>query len=840
MWGLLFAGILGVILLFVFLSFSNLPSLEELENPRSELASEVYAVNAEVVGRYFTENRVPVFYEDLSPFMVQALIATEDERYYQHSGIDLRALGRMIFKTIILQDRSSGGASTITQQLAKLMFTGTRSSGIEMVVQKLKEWIIAVRLERNYTKEEILAMYLNKFEFNYSAFGIKAAAETFFGKQHGALSLEETALLVGMLKNPSLFNPVRFPDTCLYRRMVVFKQMQRNGLLTQQEYDSLRQLPIELNFKRRVHNEGLAPHFRMELGKDLKKILDKDENKKSDGTKYNIYRDGLKIYTTIDPAIQRHAEEAMLKHMPVVQKRFSEEWKGLDPWTYRNAETTDNEMSIRKLTLKRLIRESDRYKGMSSFHLSDIVTQLENEINDLRLRDVDIDRITQEDDKKGTITRLLGNGTINSNQASQYRKVLRSTHFPKLKTQWKKLEAATEKAFKSPVKMKVFAYNDQMEADTVMSPLDSIKYHRMFLQTGILVVDPVTGHIKAWVGGINHKYFQYDHVRTNRQVGSTFKPFIYTTAIAQQGISPCFEVPDLPQTISPGYGSFYLRKPWTPDNFSGEFTGKYFTLKEGLRKSKNTVSVFLMKQLGSTEPVRGLIHNMGIDSTIRYANGRYRVPKAPSICLGSTDLSVMEMTGAYTTFANDGLYNKPIFISRIEDKNGRLIYQELPEERAALHPNTNYVMVEMLKYSATGLWELKSEVGGKTGTTNDFVDGWFMGITPSLVVGTWVGGEDRWIRFRTAYNGIGARMAKPIFLEFMKRLEADSTVNYDVKARFNKPPGDIGIELNCDEYRKDEFDQEKFKEFEEFSDHLFGDEDFFSPKDSTDIENEEF
>jgi penicillin-binding protein 1A len=379
-----------------------------------------------------------------------------------------------------------------------------------------------------------------------------------------------------------------------------------------------------------------------------------------------------------------------------------------------------------------------------------------------------------------------------------------------------------------PVTMTLVSYdeNNPLEAVVKMSPLDSIKYHRMFLQVGMLAVDPNTGKVKAWVGGVNHKYFKYDHIRINRQVGSTFKPFVYATAIAQQGFSPCFQVYDLPVTISPGDGNFTLGEEWTPRNSDGKYTGALLTLKEGLAKSKNTVSARLMKELGDTEPVRDLVHQMGIDKYTRYPNGRYRVPKAPSICLGSTDLSVMEMTGAYTTFANNGTFNKPRFLLRIEDKNGRIIYDNsMPDERNALNPNANFVMLEMLKYAGGGaLWDVKSEVGGKTGTTNDYVDGWYMGVTPNLVVGTWSGGEDRWIRFLDLTFGQGAYMAKPFFREFMKRLENDKDLNWDTEATFYRPPGDIGIELNCDEYENPGLELESEEFDEEFSDDPFGDE----------------
>ena len=828
-WRLTFAGIIATILLFIVLSFTNLPSVEQLENPKSELASQVLADNGEVIGRYYTENRVPVPFDSLSPNLVRALISTEDERYYRHSGIDFMALGRVAIKTVLLRQSSSGGASTITQQLAKLLFTGEKGSGLTRIFQKLREWIIAVRLERKYTKEEIIAMYLNKFEYINGAYGIKAASEIYFQKQPTTLDVHEAATLVGMLKNPSLFNPLRRPEMTLERRNVVLRQMYKNRALTEAQYNEYRQKPLGLNFTRQTHIDGIAPYYRMELAKYLKDILDQPEYRKPDGSKYDIYRDGLKIYTTIDPVMQRIAEEEMIKHMAKVQASFWRTWRKLDPWTYRSGSRLDISLDMRRDALTKLVRASERYQSLRATYLTDVLGRLQAEFDDLRFSEDDreIERIIQEYNKPGYLTELVAQKMISSNLAARYRRVLESSHFSALRTRWDQLQEAADRAFKTPVEMTVFAYNERMETDTVMSPLDSIKYHRMFLQTGILAVDPVTGYVKVWVGGINHKYFQFDHIKLNRQVGSTFKPFIYATAIAMQGLSPCYRVLDAPTTIAPGDGSFRLLQSWTPENSSGKYTYEEMTLKDALRGSVNTASVSLMKLLGDTEPVRGLIHQMGIDSSARYPNGRYRVPQTPSICLGATDLSVMEMTGAYTTFANNGTYSKPIFITKIEDRNGRVIYREMPQERAAIPPNANYVMVEMLKFAGSGIGgQLKTEVGGKTGTTNDYVDGWFMGITPRLVVGTWTGGEDRWIRFRDITFGQGAYMARPFFREFIKRLENDPNTGWDATARFYRPPGDLGIELNCNEYQRPRRAQEDFDD-ERFTDDIFGDERLF-------------
>jgi penicillin-binding protein 1A len=847
MWILAGLGVFSIFLLFLILSFSDLPSVRQLENPKSEEATQVFAANGEVIGRFYTQNRIPVNYSQLSPNLVKALVSTEDERFYEHSGIDFTALGRAIIKTGIMGQQSSGGASTITQQLAKLLFTGVASRSIsERLIQKLKEWIIAVRLERRYTKEEIISMYLNKFNFINGAYGIKAASEIYFGKGQDSLSVNEAAMLVGMLKNPSLYNPLRRPDQVKHRRMVVLKQMQKNGYLSQSEYDALKVEPLNLNFSRQTHIDGIAPYFRMEVAKDVKQILKRKECLKSDGSSYDIYRDGLRIYTTIDPDMQRIAEEVMVEHMAKVQKSFFKTWSVVskDPWEYKERDSeSEVPVELRKESLQKLIRNSDRYQALRSKYLDEVIARIRKSINlEFHADDREVERIVKDTEEKGLISDLVARKLISSSLAAKYRQVQRSEHYPRLESQWRALQEEVDKQFNTEYPMQVFAYNDQMETDTVLTPLDSIKYHRMFLQTGILAVDPVTGHVKVWVGGINYKYFQYDHNRTSRQVGSTFKPFVYATAIAQQGFSPCYEVYDLPQTISPGDGSFYLAQSWTPDNADGIFTGELLTLQDGLRRSKNTVSVHLMKQLGDTEPVRGLVHQMGIDSTTRYPNGRYRVPKQPSICLGATDLTNLEMTGAYTTFANNGIYNKPIYIQRIEDKNGRIIYEEFAQDRNAINPNANYVMVEMLKYAAR-MGGYKSQIGGKTGTTNDYVDGWFMGITPSLVVGTWVGGEDRWIRFRSLTYGQGAYMAKPFFRAFIKRLEAEEDIDYDPSARFHRPPGDLGIVMNCDEYRRREFLlDDSDPESEGFSEDMFGDEELDKPDGSEEeeFENEDF
>ena len=851
LWRFTIVGIIGVVVLFVYLSKQNLPTFEELENPKNNLASEVYAANSEVLGRYYFENRVPVSFEELSPYIEQALLSTEDERYFRHSGIDFEGLIRVAIKTGLMGQKSAGGASTITQQLAKMLFTEKPGSGFERVVQKLKEWIIAIKLERSYTKQEIIAMYLNKFNFINGAYGIKAAAEIYFDESQDSLSIEESATLVGMLKNPALFNPIRRIDTVRHRRMVVLKQMQKNEFISQVQYDSLKELPLDMTrFSRKTHADGLAPYFRMELRKELKRILNKEENRKMDGSEYDIYKDGLKIYTTLDPVIQEHAEKAMIEHMSQQQKTFDKHWIGKDPWKYRDPSKEKEELQsidrARKSAFKNALRGTKRYLSMRHLYMDETLDKIAEEFEGFRLKDHEIERIISEDKKKGLIARLVSRKMISSERAVKYRNIHKSSSFPVLKENWEALQKRVNEVFHEKTQMKVFAYNDKMEKDTLMSPWDSIKYHHNFLQFGSMAIDPITGHVKAWVGGINHKYFQYDHVTSERQVGSTFKPFIYATAIAQQGISPCFTVFDLPYTIHQGEGNFDLLEDWTPNNADGTYTGNPYSLFKALQWSKNTVSVFLMKQLGDTKEVRSLAEGMGIDVDHRRSNGTLKVPKQPSICLGASDLTVMEMTGAYTTFANNGTYNKPIFITRIEDKNGNKIFEALIQENRALNPNANYVVLEMLRkvvsQNTSGFSGLKSDMGGKTGTTNDYVDGWFMGLTPNLVVGTWVGGDDRWVRFRSLQYGIGGKMARPYFGKLLKRIEADPDADYDATLQFFKPKGDIGIELDCEVYSKDhQFSggTEDGIENEDFGGDTWGDEKRNIERDSL-IENEDF
>lgn len=799
LWISVLAGLLFIVVVFTAVSFSDLPSVTELENPKNNEATQVLAADGSVLGRYFSENRVMVDYDDLGPIVPKALIATEDERYYEHSGIDWYALGRAVIKTGLLGDKSSGGGSTITQQLAKLLFTdGGEGSKVisNRITQKLKEWVIAVRLERKYTKEEIMAMYLNRYDFINGAQGIRAASENYFGKRPDELNVPEAATLVGMLKNASLYNPLSNAEGVTNRRNVVMSQMVRNNVLSETRYDSLKNTGLNIKYSRQSHDDGLAPYFRMVLAEDIKKILSQEEYLKSDGQKYDIYRDGLTVYTTIDPKLQAHAEDAARKHMASLQKEFFKHWKNEDPWTYESANSeTEVPVSSRLNSLNKEIRKSERYQILRNKHLVPALQEVGKK-NNLTFHDDDreVERMMRELEEPGYLAKLIGPLGISRELAAQYRQVMKMAAFDKVKKSWKKLQSEFKKEFDIPVKMRAFTYeNKQMEKDTTMTPMDSIYYHNMILQIGSMSVEPTTGFVRTWVGGVDFKHFQFDHVTTKRQVGSTFKPFLYATTIDLRGMSPCFQVLDQPVTINPGDGSFYLQKPWTPRNSTDSYSGKFLTLQQGLAQSKNTVSAFLMQELESTEPVRTVIENMGIPKT--------DVPDAPSIALGSVDLSVQQMTGAYTTFGNNGLFNRPVALLRIEDRTGRTIYEYIPEERRALSPQANYVMVHMLQNASVGgLYKIKGPKGGKTGTTNDFTDGWFMGLLPDLVVGTWVGGDNRWIRFRSPSLGYGSHMARPYFARFIENAQADPKIKWDFEKDFYRPKGDLGIELDCDSY----------------------------------------
>ena len=782
-WGLFLAASLFVLFLFVLVSFTKMPSRESLENPKYELSSVIYTDDMEELGSYYTKNRDWVPFTEINPHVIDALVATEDERYYSHTGIDV--IGTMRAVAFFGQ---KGGASTITQQLAKQFYTPKPANYLVRVWQKMKEWVIATEFEKRYTKQEIIAMLLNKYDFIYGANGIGAAAKVYFGKNQADLTLQEAAVLVGMFKNPSFYNPVSNPENAARRTKTVLFQMVKNDYLSREEYDELKDQEIDMsNFNRPTHYKGKAPYFRGELKKYINEILDAEENRKSDGSKYNIYQDGLRIYTTINSKMQEYAEEAVWEHMENLQDTYWNRWKGKDPWSYR---LKGEDLTQAKNHLRGMIRSSDRYIKMRSATLGKPIAILKDEVKGARLRDVDIRRMVNEGKKKGYLKKLKSRKVISNDQLDNYKKIMASENWATLVKAYAQLQKDVKRVFNKKRKMKVFAYNSAGEKTVEMSPLDSIKYHHQHMQVGSLSIEPHTGYVRSWVGGVNYKYFQYDHVRSRRQVGSTFKPFIYATAVSN-GISPCYRIQDRQYIIAKGSSGFNVQETYKPRN-TKPFTNNWVTLYQGLKESTNSISIGLLKEIGSVEPVRDLASNFGIPKD--------DIPPYPSIALGVPELRVMDMAAAYTTFANNGTYTEPIFIKRIEDKNGKVIYQGIPEVHTAMNPKYNYAMLDLLRNAASILKNkgIQSDVGGKTGTTNDHVDGWFMGVTPSLVVGTWVGGDSKYIRFRSLADGQGGVMARPIFTKFMKRLEADPSI-YDINEEFVVPGGDM-IELDCAKY----------------------------------------
>lgn len=720
-WKLFFSGILFVILLFLFASWGllgSMPSFEKLENPDSNIATEIISSDGEVLGKFYAENRVPVKFEDLSPNLINALIATEDERFYEHSGIDARGTIRAV---VMLG--SDGGASTISQQLAKLLFHGEGSKNIVMrIVQKIKEWVIAVRLERQYTKKEILAMYLNEVDFLYNAIGIRSASKIYFNKEPKDITIEEAAVLVGMLKNPSLYNPKKRVSNAFKRRNVVYGQMVRGGFLTEEKKNTLVKDSIKLNFKPESHNEGNATYFREYLRDYMKKWV--KEHPKEDGSEYDIYRDGLKIYVTIDSKMQQYAEEAVEQHLTILQKKFFDLSKGRKnaPFVNISNEETDR-------ILKRAMKASERW------------------------------RVMKEEGKS---------------------------------------EEEIIKSFNVKRKMKVFSWKG--EKDTLLSPLDSIRYYKHFLQTGMMAMEPQTGHVKVWVGGINQKYFQYDHVGQGaRQVGSTFKPFVYATAIEQLGMSPCDTIIDGPFTMPKG--KWGISADWSPTNSDGKFKGMV-TLSQGLANSLNPVSAKIMDRVGP-KAVINMARDLGVTSEI---------PEQPAIALGAVDITVEEMVGAFSTYANKGVYIKPTFITRIEDKNGIVLEQIIPESKDVMNQDVAYAIIKLLEgvtQSGTGQrlrwggvsgltqydYKFSNPIAGKTGTSQNNSDGWFMGMVPNLAVGIWVGNEDRAAHFRQTQYGQGATMALPIWGIFMDKCYKDEDLGVS-KDAFERPK-DLKITVDC-------------------------------------------
>lgn len=707
--------------------FGPLPSFEQLENPDNNLATEIISVDSVVLGKYFFENRTSAIKDEIPEIFIDALISTEDIRFREHSGIDIRALLRAVVG-FFSSNKQSGGASTITQQLAKMLFTKRPASGIDRIKQKLKEWVISAKLERRYTKDEILLMYLNRFDWVNNAVGIKSASRVYFNKKSINLNVQESAMLVGMLKNPSLFNPNRRLKLTQERRNVVLSQMRKYGKISESLYDSIVQIPIALDFKKASHNEGLAPYFREHLRGKMKEWC--LNNIKPDGSRYNLYTDGLKIYTTIDSRVQKFAEEAVSIHISKLQIDFYNHWKG-----YTNAPfPKDFEPEQIDAIIDQAMRRSVRYK--------------------------------------------------------------------RLKLQGKKINEIRD-VFNKKTPMKLFSWNGKI--DTILSPRDSLIYSKFFLHSGLMSMEPSTGFVKAYVGGINYENFQYDHVTSGkRQVGSTFKPFLYSLAI-QEGYSPCYQVPNVPVVFDKK--KWRLEKDWSPKNSGDkELEGLTLTLKYGLANSINTVTAYIMKQFGP-HAVVDLAKKIGVKS---------KILAVPSLCLGTFDLSVYEMVGAYSTFSNKGVWVEPIFITKIEDRNGVILEKFIPESNEAMSEKTADLMVRLLQGVVDGVYSptaknkmgtgirlrrtygFKNEIGGKTGTTQNQSDGWFMGITPNLVTGVWTGCEDRSVHFRDIKNGQGANMALPIFAEFMQRVYADTLNSGIYPLPFNISRS-IDVKLICDD-----------------------------------------
>ena len=732
-------------------AFADIPSFEELEDPESKLATQVIAENGEILTTFHIENRSYVSYEELSPNLVNAAVATEDVRFYNHSGIDFRSLARVIFKTLLGGDSSQGGGSTLTQQLAKTLYpredVSSRIPGVsklKMVWIKLKEWVTAVKLERSYTKNEIMTMYMNQVFFGSNAYGIKAASQTFFGKSPIDLTVQEAATLVGMVNKPTRYNPAINPEKSLVRRNFVLSQMEKAGFLTENQKDSITLLPIELSYQVQDHNAGVGPYFRDMLrrtmnAKEPKRssyaqyedyVVDSlqwaddgfygwlNKNTKADGSRYDLDRDGLRIYTTLNYKMQMYAEEAVAEHLGQdLQKSFDRHLK----WNRKKPFASDIDQKTIDQLMKQARRWSDRYRIMKA------------------------------------------------NGAS---------------------ESEIRKSFTEPVRMRLFSWNENGYIDTVMTPDDSIKYYKGHLRAAFMAIEPHTGHVKAYVGGPNYRYFKYDNVRQGkRQVGSTIKPFLYTLAM-QEGMTPCDRVVNVPQTFLVGDTT------WTPKSTDkDEWIGQTVTLKWGLTKSSNNISAYLMKQYGPEAMVE-MMRKMGIGCYLDPVN---------SLCVGSADISVYDMVSAYNTFPSKGVYASPIFVTRIEDNLGNVLGEFTNRKKEAISDHTAYLMANLMQgvvTSGTGVrlrakYGLKGEIAGKTGTTNDQSDGWFIGYTPSLTAGVWVGAEDRQVHFESLALGGGSNMALPIWGLFMQKVLADGTLGVYETDQFIAPPG-TSLNLNCD------------------------------------------
>ena len=746
--------LLVVLLLTLVWAFADVPSFEELENPESKLATQIIAEDGEILNTFHIENRSFVSYEELSPNLVHAAVATEDIRFYKHSGIDFRSLARVLVKTLLMGDSGQGGGSTITQQLAKTLYPREDVSSsipgvskLKMVWIKLKEWITAVKLERNYTKNEIMDMYMNAIFFGSNAYGIKSASQTFFSKNPSDLTVEESAMLVGMVNKPTRYNPVLNPDKALVRRNFVIGQMRKAGYITQAECDSITQIPINLAYQIQDHNAGLAPYFRDMLRRTMNAkeprrssytqyedyVVDSlqwadnqlygwlNKNRKADGSSYSLDRDGLRIYTTINYKMQQYAEQAVAEHLGKdLQRSF---WRDLRGKPNKPFSDEVDQATI-DLLMKQARRWSDRYRVMKARGASD---------------------------------------------------------------------AEIERSFNEKTQMRVFSWNRKGYADTLMTPNDSIRYYKSHLRAAFMALEPETGHVKAYVGGPNYRYFKYDNVRQGkRQVGSTIKPFLYTLAM-QEGMSPCDKVVNVPQTFIVGTEA---EDTWTPKSTDrDEWIGQTVTLKWGLTKSSNNISAYLMKQFGPHAMVE-MMRKMGV--------GSY-VPEVPSLCVGSCDLTLYEMVAAYNTYPSKGVFVEPMFVTRIEDNMGNVIGEFNNRKREAVSEQTAYLMANLMQgvvNSGTAIrlrvkYGLKGEMAGKTGTTNDQADGWFIGYTPTLMGGAWVGAEDRQIHFESLALGGGSNMALPIWGIFMKKVMEDGTLGVSEADRFIAPAG-MNLNLDCD------------------------------------------
>jgi len=723
MWLLFGAGVVGLGLFVLAVSgnflnlFGRMPNLKTLENPRSELASEIYSADGVLLGKYFRENRTPVEFKDLPQNLIDALIATEDVRFEQHSGIDVKSVMRAVGGVVTFNH--NGGGSTLTQQVAKVLFR-TRADlndgalngngKLGLLITKTKEWILAVRLERNYTKREILRMYLNTVDYGSNAFGINVAAKTFFNKSPKSLTTPEAATLVGIVNAPSRFSPVAHPERAKLRRNWVLRQMHKYNYLGQRELENGVRYPIVLHFSVENPSKGLAPYFRSEVAKSLLAWAKE--------TDHDLYADGLKIYTTIDSRMQTYAEQSVAEHLALQQKWFTAHWKGQLPWRDENGKVIPN-------FLNNAMRRTQRYKSL----------------------------MNQYDGNRDSVNYYL------------------------------------RKKYKMPV------FTWQGEKEMLMSPLDSLAYYKRYLQAGFLAINPLNGQVKAWVGGANYKFFKFDHVRQGkRQPGSAFKPIVYTAAI-DQGFSPCYPRPDVATTFPAVRG----REPYTPKNFEGGFSGRVFTLRQALARSMNSITAWLVMKL-TPETVVTYAKRLGITSPI---------DPVPAIGFGASDCNIYELCGAYATFVNKGIWTSPTMVTRIDDKNGNVLREFVPQTKEVLSEETAYIMTNMLQASTTEPggtstilhtgFKFPYEIGGKTGTTSNYSDAWFMGITPDLVCGMWIGGEDRSIHFRSGAYGQGARLALPLYGLFMQKVYKDKSIGIN-KGPFPKPTAPLTIELDCSKY----------------------------------------